>query len=344
MAQNLTRGGVLYDRVVANLVAAFGSSHSPALNSPAEDFAEHARRDRANPRHLAKDGSSVSYEALEAAADPGVLAQITPQIIAGRVAECERAIDRLSAAIAAARLDVLVVVGDDQHEQYLEDNMPAFLVYWGSTIVNTVQQLPPGAPEYWKRARSQYHEPDGPREYPVAAGLGRHLIECLMEREFDVAHGRTLPRPRGEGHAFGFVHRRLLGANVLPILPVVVNTYFPPNQPRPGRCYRFGQALREGIETWPEAQRVGVIASGGLSHFTVDEALDREVLRACRERDARALGGIPLARLNSGNSEIRNWIVAAGAAEGLRMSWESYVPFYRTPAGTGCGMAFASWT
>ena len=36
----------------------------------------------------------------------------------------------------------------------------AFLV----TQAPTAGQLPPGAPEYWKRARSQYHEPDGPRD------------------------------------------------------------------------------------------------------------------------------------------------------------------------------------
>jgi hypothetical protein len=86
-----------------------------------------------------------------------------------------------------------------------------------------------------------------------------------------------------------------------------------------------------------------VIASGGLSHFTLDEALDRDVLRACREGDGAALSAMPVAKLNSGNSEIRNWIVAAGAAEGLRTAWQEYVPLYRTAAGTGCGMAFAAW-
>lgn len=38
--------------------------------------------------------------------------------------------------LATARLDALIVVGDDQGEQYHEDNMPAFLVYWGETIRN----------------------------------------------------------------------------------------------------------------------------------------------------------------------------------------------------------------
>jgi 3-O-methylgallate 3,4-dioxygenase len=88
---------------------------------------------------------------------------------------------------------------------------------------------------------------------------------------------------------------------------------------------------------------VGIIASGGLSHFTVDEELDRRVLKACREADAQSLASLPVNKLNSGSSEIRNWIVVAGAAERLQTAWQEYEPLYRTPAGTGCGMAFAAW-
>jgi 3-O-methylgallate 3,4-dioxygenase len=98
------------------------------------------------------------------------------------------------------------------------------------------------------------------------------------------------------------------------------------------------------VEHFRGNERIGIIASGGLSHFTVDEALDRRVLEACRSGDEETLAQIAPARLNSGSSEIRNWIVMAGAAAGLRPQWQEYVPLYRTPAGTGCGMAFAAWS
>jgi 3-O-methylgallate 3,4-dioxygenase len=326
---------------MARLVAAFGSSHSPALNSPAEEMPGHARRDAQYQHHLDRDGKRVSFEELLRQAPPGI--DCSPTRTAERLAACERHIDRLSLAIAEAQLDALVIVGDDQKEQYFEDNLPAFLIYCGRTIVNGVLDLPAGAPEYWRRARSQYFEPEQPREYPVAADLAFHLLENLIEREFDVAFGQSLPRPRGEGHAFGFVHRRLLAEPVVPVVPLVVNTYYPPNQPRPGRCYRLGQALRASIESLPGNQRIGILASGGLSHFTIDEALDRLVLKACRDGNAQALCAIPVTKLNSGSSEIRNWIVAAGAAEKLETAWQSYEPLYRTPAGTGCGMGFAAW-
>ena len=221
---------------MARVVAAFGSSHSPALNSPAEDMPSHARRDEQYQRHLDREGNRVTYEELVRSAPEGIEKEISKERIAERVALCERHIDRLAKEIAEARLDALVIVGDDQKEQYFEDNLPAFLVYCGASIANAPLDLPAEAPEYWKRARSQYHEPEAPREYPVAAGLARHLIEALIEREFDIAYGDRLPRPRGEGHAFGFVHRRLIAERIVPVVPLVVNTYYPPNQPRPGRC------------------------------------------------------------------------------------------------------------
>ena len=85
-------------------------------------------------------------------------------------------------------------------------------------------------------------------------------------------------------------------------------------------------------------------ASGGLSHFVIDEDLDHQVLTALRNRDVAALSEIPREKLNSGNSEIRNWIAVAGAVEHLDMQVVDYVPCYRSPAGTGCAMGFAQWT
>ena len=121
------------------------------------------------------------------------------------------------------------------------------------------------------------------------------------------------------------------------------NTYYPPNQPRPRRSYEFGIALRNAIETWKRQARVAVLGSGGLSHFVVDEELDRKILKALQEKDIDTIASLPLERLQSGTSEIRNWITTAGAAQHLEMEVIDYVPCYRSPAGTGCAMAFAQW-
>src|SRR3546814_5049416 len=97
-------------------------------------------------------------------------------------------------------------------------------------------------------------------------------------------------------------------ANPLPIVPLALNTYYAPNQPTPRRCYALGQAIRRAVESYPEDIKVGVIASGGLSHFVVDEELDRGLIEAIRTKDVAALTSMDRAKLNSGSSEIRNWI------------------------------------
>ena len=162
-----------------------------------------------------------------------------------------------------------------------------------------------------------------------------------MTAGFDISHSEKLPRPTGEGHAYGFVHHRLMTGYTAPIVPVMLNTYYPPNQPTPARCFALGQALGDAVREWPEDIRVAFVASGGLSHFTVDPDLDRTVMDAFLACDGNVLGNIPRVRLNSGNSEIRNWIAVAGACSGLAPEWHDYIPCYRTPAGTGCGMGFA---
>ena len=194
-----------------------------------------------------------------------------------------------------------------------------------------------------KRASARYYEERETRHYPVNAKLAIHLIGALIDRDFDVASANALPEGEGEGHAFAFVHKRIMDAAAIPVVPVFLNTYYSPNQPSPRRCYKLGQAIRESIEAYPEDLRVGVVASGGLSHFTIDEALDSAVIRALREKDADALQSLPREQLKSGSSEIRNWICAAGALEHLDLKWVQYTPGYRTPAGTGTGLCFGYW-
>jgi 3-O-methylgallate 3,4-dioxygenase len=327
---------------MAELVLGLGSSHSPLLNSPPEDYERHAEID-VRRKLFDNAGRSVSYDELAAQASPTIAQQITPDVLSERSRRCVDHIGRLSRALADAELDALIVVGDDQNEQFRDDNMPALSLYWGDSIENRPLHLPDDAPSFWRQARSQFHELAQTRSYPVDGALARHLIARLVESGFDPSSSRRLSTDHGEGHAFGFAHRRLMAENVIPIVPVAINTYFPPNQPTPRRCLEVGRAIAAALESWDRSKRIGILASGGLSHFVVDEQLDRFVLDAAARSDLDALCSISLERLNSGTSEIRNWIVVAGAAERLEMQWSDYVPCYRSPAGTGCGMGFAIW-
>jgi hypothetical protein len=321
---------------MAEIVLGIGTSHSPMLSIDYAAFPGLAARDRGNP-------FVPDFDGMVKAKASWIGSELTPQVTRARHDANQAALARLGAVLAEAAPDTLVVIGDDQNEWFSPDSQPALCIYWGETVEN----LPPPVDKLNPAVRTAYwgFYGDGTnRTFPVDAPLARHLVETLThEHEFDVAHVRVQPRHSPFGHAWNFVHQRLMGERVVPIVPVLLNTYYPPNQPTPKRCYQLGRALRQAIEAWPVAKRVGIVASGGLSHFVVDETLDRHVLDILAKKDVAAIMGLPTAQLEAGNSEIRNWIATAGAVEHLAMELVDYLPCYRSEAGTGIGTAFAVW-
>ncbi len=327
---------------MAKIVLGIGSSHTPMLNAPLADWTRFIERDRARA-HLTKEGRPVDYDELARIAGDSIARELLPEVLAKRHADAAVQVERLARVLREAELDTLIVVGDDQKELYHTDNLPSMLVYHGKSIRNVPLAANHPGPDWSRAAAARYYERETPKDYPVDAELALHLIDHLVEREFDVSVADTIADGYGEGHAFGFVHNRLLNGATVPVLPIFLNTYFPPNQPTPRRCHRLGQEVRRAVESLPRDARVGIVASGGLSHFTIDETLDRGIIRALQSRDAQALYDLPRAQLNSGNSEIRNWICMAGAVEHLALESIEYIPAYRTPAGTGTGLCFAVW-
>lgn len=328
---------------MARLVAAFGSSHSIMLVSQREDW-QHGFRavDPKNPHYYDKTGNRVTYDALLERAPANSGEMVTPEKMGERYDEAEAAMDELRERIRAAKLDVLIVVGDDQTELFRTTNNPAFAIYYGETIRNAKRETGPND-SWYARARTMRQEPDADVHYPVKSAMARWMIGELCERDFDIAAMDGLERGQYEGHAFSFVHQRYLQGLDLPIIPVIVNTFDPPNQPTPRRCIQLGAALRELIEAYPEDLRVGVLASGGLSHFVVDEELDKGIIDAIRRKDSAWLAALDPKQLQAGSSEIRNWIIAVEAVKSLDLEWVSYTPGYRSPALTGTGLCFAAW-
>ena len=325
---------------MARIVLGLATSHSPQLSTPPDLWPLHGERDKRNPELLDTDGRHVSYDELLAKASPSLAGEVTTAKWQARYDACQQGIATLAKVLEQVSPDILVIFGDDQEELFSDENMPAMLVYWGEELLNRPHYANAASPGL-RAAAWAYGEMD--KIYPVATNLGRHLIESLVGAGFDVAHSRKLKPGEGMGHAFSFVYGRLLNGKTMPTVPIMVNTYYPPNQPTPKRCFDLGRAVRAAIETWPNDARVAVIGSGGLSHFVIDEELDQQILKAMQEKDAGALGGLPQRRLNSGTSEVRNWISTAGAVEHLDMTLIDYVPCYRSPAGTGCAMGFAEW-
>ena len=329
---------------MAEIVIGIASSHTPQLSSGADMWSDHAERDRRNPMLLGTDGRYHTYDELLAQADPAIEKELAPEVWDGKYRRCQLAIEELAVRLRAARPDIALVIGDDQREMFTDDGIPAFACFTGSELIDmppdgaALARIPKGILAAFWAVHS-----DGPAAHPVAADLSEHIAEQLAWDDFDLSVLRSQPAGRTLGHAFTFPRYRLGLPPSTPIAPVFVNTYYPPNVPSASRCYELGRALRRAVETWPGSARVAVIASGGLSHFVVDEALDQRVLAGIAARDGAVLGALTRDQLRSGTSEILNWIVAAGALEGLTPTILDYVPGYRTPAGTGAGMAFTRW-
>lgn len=330
---------------MASVVLGLGTSHTPQLSSPVEVWPDHVLRDQHNPALLGTDGEYHQYSELLAFADPALESQLTQEVWESKDARAQRGLAELGSTLSAVQPDILVVIGDDQDELFLDDCRPAFAIFWGTEMTD----LPPTAeklarmPVGLRAARWAAHA-DEPEVYPTVPELGKHLVESLIAEEFDVAQFSRQHDRRSLGHAFTFPRRRLMGGQAVPLVPVYVNTYYPPNQPSPKRCYMFGRALRRAIDSWPDDRRVAVIASGGLSHFVVDEKLDLRVLDAMKNKDVTSLTTIPRRYMRSGTSEILNWITLAGVVEDLEMDLVDYIPGYRSPAGTGVGIASARWS
>ena len=330
---------------MARIVIGIGTSHSPLLPLTAEQWLERAADDRRNTRLNLSDGRFLTYAQLESEVQGRYADEATLQNFSRQWQRCQQALDRLSAELQAAQPDVVIVVGDDQEELFRRTNIPAMAIYYGAEIVTRPLESMPVPQWLLATAVGRGYAMDLPHRHPGAPVFGRFLIEQLTDAGFDLGAVSALhdPQEEGLGHAFGFVIQRLFGGRQIPLIPVLLNTYYPPNAPAPARCYQLGQALRRAIERSMDDLRVAIVASGGLSHFVCDEELDRRVLAALQAGDADVLRNIPRAALNAGSSEIANWVAVAGAMETRACKWLEYVPVRRTAAGTGIGLAFLVW-
>jgi len=317
---------------MAKVVLGLATAHAPFLNGGVERWAEGGKRDMTN----ATGGGmpmNLDIEAMICERESWIGKELAPEVWQRRHEACQTAIGRLAEKIDDVAPDVVVVVGDDTHEVFMpEDHIPSVDIYWGDSITYVPFAQRSGGME-------------GAKQLAGHPELGRHLVEALIDDGFDPSHTRAIPEGRSIGHAFDFVYARIMKGRVPPQVPVWLNTYYPPNQPTMRRCYSLGKALRRAIESWENDAKVAVIGTGGMSHLVIDEELDRGVLAAMQAKDEPRLTSFPEAALTFGTSEIRNWVVTAGAMHDsdADMSLLDYVPCYRSPAGTGCACAFAYW-
>ncbi len=337
---------------MAEIVLGMWTTHGPTLSTTPEQWLLRLPADHARKNHPFR-GNTYDFESLVALrANEQLAAQCTLEERTRRHAACQAAIAEMADRFAAARPDVAVIFGNDQNELFLDELMPALTVFDGPVIWNE-----PASAEQAKKMAPGIHEaeaghnPPVRTDYPGHPELARAIIARAIKDGFDVARSNKLPEHAGHwssgiGHAFGFVYRQIMRDKVIPNVPLIANTFFPPNQPSARRCFTFGQSVGRAIKAWPSNLRVAVIGSGGMSHFVIDEDFDRLIFDAIARHDGETLSSIGEEWFQSGTSELKNWVAAAGALfeTGLQGGVVDYQACYRSEAGTGTANGFVCWS
>jgi hypothetical protein len=313
-----------------------------------------AQRDARDGLPLWYKGERLPYaEVLSKREHENLGAQTAMEIREERLRKSYEAIDKLSDLFAASNPDITIIFGNDQGEMFLDDLKPAFTIMGCAEFDNMPrteeqkERLPPGI-----ALADVGHIPERRAVYPGHPELAKYLTESAMDAGFDIAYSHrqcradpTRAQTSGLPHAYGFILKQVMRDRMTPTVLVDNNTFFPPNQPKAPRCYALGKALGEAIRNWDTEARVALVATGGLSHFVVDEEFDRDIMRAMEKNDFEHLLGYHEGYYQAGSSEIKSWIALGGAISGssLRGQIVDYYALLRTPAGTGSSAAFMVW-
>jgi aromatic ring-opening dioxygenase LigB subunit len=238
----------------------------------------------------------------------------TPQLLVRPPTEDRELVLRVHAALGevkrrltAARVDVIALIGGDHIEGFFLNAVPALAVYVGARAAGEFGRY---------RYAFEVHEP-----------LARAMVEQGIEAGFDLTYSQDVPLD----YAFYVPLHFAMPAPAVPIVPLYVNVYLPP-QPAPARCYAWGRALRAILDGRPE--RVALIASGGLSHFpgtdrygSPDFEFDRALLASLAEGRGAETARFTGEELDkAGNVELRTWITLLGALGGARAEVLAYEP------------------
>jgi hypothetical protein len=217
--------------------------------------------------------------------------------------------------------DVVMVIGDDQVENFRQDNLPPFCLYTGAEVSAFPFHKPSGKVNLWDGAPETELTFGCPKEFSQA--MRNHLIR----NSFDIASSSSL-----KGWDYGLAHAIINPLMFLdpdgrfPLLPLFVNCYgeeagpdYPP-RPTPKRCYELGQGIRRFLDTRDE--KIAVVASSSWSHSflahkfqcrEIDVETDRRYLEWVRTGQGSKFSQVdPDDLQQSGDHEILNWIIVLG--------------------------------
>ena len=244
------------------------------------------------------------------------------------------ALRRLRDQLEAARPEAVVGISVEHFTNFFLSNLPTFCIGIADSY------LSPASQQFVEFLRVPQ------RTIPGHPALGRALLEEALRSGFDPA---SAAGDFGFDENFSVPFHFLMPEfeQALPVVPIIVNGVQPPFPP-PRRCYQFGQMLGRAIERQAAAERVALVATGGLSHWVgapesgqIVTEFDQRVLDLLRQGRGAEIAewtDEQIEPAGNGAHEIRTWLVLAGAMAGRPFEVLAYTP---VPAWL-TGMAVAS--
>jgi 2,3-dihydroxyphenylpropionate 1,2-dioxygenase len=222
-------------------------------------------------------------------------------------------IARMGERLSARQPDALIVVADDHLNAFSFNCVPALCVRIG----RSVQRMAQDHAEAFDKVLDHM-----PMEYPLHEGLANAILEQGQEAGFDLALSWEAP----VDHAFLSPVNTMHGPRPIPpLVPIFVNAFVAP-QPTARRCFAFGQHIARVVARSP--WNVGIIATGGLSHFPelslprvgeTDIVFDRKLIHWMETGEHEPLRELTADELHkSGSHEFLNWMVLLGAVTPAR--------------------------
>jgi len=322
-------------------ILGLGMTHYPPLTGLDENMAAILRRVQQDPGLPARLRDPASWPApmrAEYGADGGTASAAGHRdALLQHFLKARRLLDDF-------RPDVVIVWGDDQHENFTEDVIPPFCVLAYDQIEARPWQRPGVAPNVWNEPADTTFRIAGHRQ------AGKYLASGLLEQGVDMAYAYKPLHYPGLAHAFlntiMFLDYDRVGFPY-PVIPFQVNCYgrrviaqrggraslanpvggadLDPPSPSPKRCMEVGAATARVMRDSP--WRVALIASSSWSHaFLTDKhhqlypdiESDRRFYEALRVGDYETWRKAPLEAIEtSGQQEMLNWFMLVGAMEAL---------------------------
>src|SRR5262245_45540788 len=222
-------------------------------------------------------------------------------------------IARMGERFSATKADALIVVADDHLNAFSFNCVPALCVRIG----RHVQRMTQDHAEAFDKVLDHM-----PISYALHEELANEILKQGVLAGFDLALSWEAP----VDHAFLSPVNTLHGTRPIPpLVPIWVNCFVAP-QPTARRCFAFGQHIARVVagSSW----NVGIIATGGLSHFPelalarvgeTDTVFDRKLIHWMETGEHEPLQELTGEELHkTGSHEFLNWMVLIGAVTPAR--------------------------